>query len=106
MGNPSEKDVPLVAIADGKYTDAEMYPMRPPWPKTSEIIRYLRKTIEVADHAMEEGKHPFGCILVDGKGGIVYEQGNCDTLNHAELTLCRKACKLLPPFLRNILSFV
>ncbi|KAI8336259.1 zinc-binding CMP/dCMP deaminase [Chlamydoabsidia padenii] len=54
-------------------------------------IKYLRKTVQVAQRAMSMGRHPFGAVLVSPKGVILADQGNIDTLNHAESTLCRVA---------------
>lgn len=50
------------------------------------------KTVEVADRAAGEGRHPFGAILVNERNEVVAEQGNIDTINHAEMTLARTAC--------------
>ncbi len=57
-----------------------------------QIIHNLRRANEVARRAMQLGRHPFGAILVapDGKT-VLAEQGNVDTVNHAESTLARTA---------------
>ena len=54
-------------------------------------IHFLRESIKIAHRALLHGRHPFGCILVDSEGDILFTQGNIDTLNHAEATLCRTA---------------
>ena len=57
-----------------------------------QAIRHLRRANEVAARAMSLGRHPFGAILVapDGKT-VLAEQGNVDTVNHAESVLARTA---------------
>jgi tRNA(Arg) A34 adenosine deaminase TadA len=62
-------------------------------PLTREqTIRHLRRANEVARRAMGLGRHPFGAILVGPDGETVLaEQGNVDTVNHAESTLARTA---------------
>lgn len=56
-------------------------------------IKHLKQTVKVANRAMSMGRHPFGAILVGPENQILAEQGNINTLNHAENTLCRVACK-------------
>ncbi|GAB5585241.1 hypothetical protein Unana1_00141 [Umbelopsis nana] len=58
-------------------------------PSHEDIIKHLKRTIEVAARAKGLGRHPFGSIVVGPEGNIIAEQGNIDTLNHAEATLCR-----------------
>ncbi|KAH8553658.1 CMP/dCMP deaminase zinc-binding protein [Umbelopsis sp. PMI_123] len=58
-------------------------------PTHGEIIKYLKRTIEVAARAKALGSHPFGAIVVGPEGNIIAEQGNIDTVNHAESTICR-----------------
>ncbi|MDO9606233.1 hypothetical protein [Hydrogenophaga sp.] len=54
------------------------------------VLRHLRRTNEVAVRAASMGRHPFGALLVAPDGETVLaEQGNIDTLNHAESTLAR-----------------
>ncbi|KAG7820572.1 hypothetical protein KL909_004444 [Ogataea angusta] len=60
-------------------------------PSRCDILANLRTCIGVAKRAKAEGRHPFGCILVGPRGEVLLEQGNVDTLNHAESTLCREA---------------
>ena len=55
-------------------------------------IRHLRRANGVAQRAMSLGRHPFGAILVAPDGETVLaEQGNVDTVNHAESVLARTA---------------
>jgi tRNA(Arg) A34 adenosine deaminase TadA len=57
-----------------------------------QIVRHLRRANAVAQHAMGLGRHPFGALLVAPDGETVLaEQGNVDTVNHAESTLARTA---------------
>lgn len=57
------------------------------------ILRHLRRANAVARRARDElGRHPFGAILVAPDGETVLaEQGNVDTVNHAEAVLARTA---------------
>ena len=57
-----------------------------------QILRHLRRANEVARRAMALGRHPFGAVLIGPDGETVLaEQGNVDTVNHAESTLARTA---------------
>ena len=57
-----------------------------------QITRHLRRANEVALRAMRMGRHPFGALLVAPDGETVLaEQGNIDTVHHAEATLARTA---------------
>jgi tRNA(Arg) A34 adenosine deaminase TadA len=57
-----------------------------------QIVRHLRRANAVAQRAMGLGRHPFGALLVAPDGETVLaEQGNVDTVNHAESTLARAA---------------
>ena len=65
-------------------------------------MRHLRRANEVARRARDElGRHPFGAILVAPDGETVLaEQGNVDTVNHAESVLARTAAlNYAPDFL-------
>ena len=55
-----------------------------------QIARHLRRANDVALRAMRMGRHPFGALLVAPDGETVLaEQGNIDTVHHAEATLAR-----------------
>ena len=55
-------------------------------------LRHLRRANEVARAAMAKGRHPFGAVLVAADGEtVLLEQGNVDTVNHAEAALARVA---------------
>jgi tRNA(Arg) A34 adenosine deaminase TadA len=57
-----------------------------------QTLRHLLRANEVAKRAMSLGRHPFGALLVGPDGDTVLaEQGNVDTVNHAESTLARTA---------------
>jgi tRNA(Arg) A34 adenosine deaminase TadA len=57
-----------------------------------QVLRALRRANEVAQRAMAMGRHPFGALLVAPDGDTVLaEQGNIDTVQHAEATLARNA---------------
>ena len=59
-----------------------------------QIIKHLRRANGVAARAMSLGRHPFGAILVAPDGETVLaEQGNVDTVNHAESVLARTAAQ-------------
>lgn len=62
-----------------------------------QVIRQLRRADRVARRAMDMGRHPFGALLVAPDGETVLaEQGNIDTVNHAESTLARTAAANWP----------
>jgi tRNA(Arg) A34 adenosine deaminase TadA len=62
-----------------------------------EIHRHLRRANDVAKRAASMGRHPFGALLVAPDGETVLaEQGNIDTVNHAESTLARHAANNWP----------
>jgi tRNA(Arg) A34 adenosine deaminase TadA len=58
----------------------------------AQMIAALRRADAVARRAMAMGRHPFGAVLVAPDGETVLaEQGNIDTVHHAESTLARTA---------------
>ena len=62
-----------------------------------QTITALRRADAVARRAMAMGRHPFGAVLVAPDGDTVLaEQGNIDTVNHAESTLARSAAANYP----------
>lgn len=59
---------------------------------SDQIVRALRRANEVARRAMAMGRHPFGAVLIAPDGETVLaEQGNIDSVHHAEATLARTA---------------
>lgn len=62
-----------------------------------QVLRHLRRANAVALRAASMGRHPFGALLVAPDGETVLaEQGNIDTVNHAESTLARQAADNWP----------
>jgi tRNA(Arg) A34 adenosine deaminase TadA len=62
-----------------------------------QILRHLQRAMAVAERALLMGKHPFGALLVAPDGETVLaEQGNIDTVHHAESTLARQASLAYP----------
>lgn len=63
----------------------------------AQVIRHLRRANEVAQRAASMGRHPFGALLVAPDGeSVLAEQGNINTVNHAESTLARHAADNWP----------
>jgi len=57
-----------------------------------QVVRHLRRANAVAQRATVLGRHPFGAILVaPDQETVLAEQGNVDSVNHAEATLARAA---------------
>jgi len=62
-----------------------------------QAVQALRRADQVARRAMAMGRHPFGALLVAPDGETVLaEQGNIDTVQHAEATLARNAALNYP----------
>lgn len=61
----------------------------PPFPQ---LLDHLRRANRIAIRARSFGHHPFGAILVaPDHEAVLLEQGNVDTVNHAESVLIRAA---------------
>ena len=64
-------------------------------------LQRLRRCVELAQTALDNGHAPFGAILVDAKGRIVYEDHNRitddDQTLHAEMGIVRWAVANLAP---------
>ena len=59
---------------------------------SDQIQRHLHRANEVIQRAAAMGRQPFGALLVAPDGETVLaEQGNIDTVNHAESSLARQA---------------
>jgi tRNA(Arg) A34 adenosine deaminase TadA len=59
-----------------------------------QMLRQLRRANDVARAAMARGHHPFGALLVAADGQtVLLEQGNVDTVNHAEAVIARLAAE-------------
>lgn len=62
-----------------------------------QLQRHLLRADAVARRAMAMGRHPFGALLVAPDGETVLaEQGNIDTVHHAEATLARNVSLTYP----------
>jgi len=61
-----------------------------PDPTAEQMRHHLRRANAVAQRAMTLGRHPFGAILVaPDHETVLAEQGNVDSVNHAESVLAR-----------------
>ncbi len=74
-----------------------------PDPSSEQMQRHLRRANEVARRAMALGRHPFGALLVaPDHETVLAEQGNVDSVNHAEAVLARTAVlNFAPDYLWN-----
>lgn len=62
--------------------------------------RLVRVAQEEAEHAIREGNPPFGAVLADGDGQILFRAHNtqnsdCDPTAHAEINLLRRSAPAL-----------
>ena len=56
--------------------------------------RHLRAANAIAQRALDAGHHPFGALLVaPDHETVLLEQGNVDSVNHAEAVLARTAAQ-------------
>ncbi|BAU11911.1 cytidine and deoxycytidylate deaminase zinc-binding region domain protein [Leptolyngbya sp. NIES-3755] len=67
-------------------------------PTPEKIVKHLRRANQIAIRARQFGHHPFGAILVaPDHDTVLFEQGNVDSVNHAESVLIRTAYQNLSP---------
>ncbi|MES2605908.1 MAG: nucleoside deaminase [Pseudomonadota bacterium] len=67
-------------------------------PTVEQIHNNLRRAEAVARVVAADGKHPFGAVLVAADHEtVLLEQGNINTVNHAESTLARRAAEQFTP---------
>jgi len=67
-------------------------------PGAEQILHNLRRANAVAQRSLDAGHHPFGAILVGPDHvTVLAEQGNVDTVNHAEAVLAREMAEQHPP---------
>ena len=67
-------------------------------PSAAQMQRHLRSANAIAQRALDAGHHPFGALLVaPDHETVLIEQGNDDTVNHAEAVLARDAAKRFSP---------
>ena len=75
--------------------------MEPVAPLAPEDLPYLRRCVELAREALDEGDEPFGSLLVDRDGVVRFEDRNRvqggDATRHPELEAARWAAAHLPP---------
>lgn len=66
-----------------------------------QYLTLLRRTIELAAQARQEGNHPFGALLADADGKILIEAGNNFAIEkgpgHAEAIVARQAAVQFSP---------
>jgi len=59
-----------------------------------QVIRHLKLANTIAQAALDAGHHPFGALLIAPDGEtVLMNQGNVDTVNHAEAVLARDAAR-------------
>jgi tRNA(Arg) A34 adenosine deaminase TadA len=67
-------------------------------PSSDQMQRHLKQANKVAKTAMDDGHHPFGAVLVAADNEtVMMEQGNIDSVAHAESTLAQRAAKQFTP---------
>jgi tRNA(Arg) A34 adenosine deaminase TadA len=67
-------------------------------PTAAQIARHLRAANAIAQRALAAGHHPFGALLVGpDHETVLMEQGNVDSVNHAEAVLARTAAAKWTP---------
>lgn len=67
-------------------------------PQPDQILRHLKQANKIARAAMDKGHHPFGAVLVAADNEtVIMEQGNIDSVAHAESTLAQRAAKKFSP---------
>ena len=66
-------------------------------PTPEQVIAMLRRAQTLAERAVADGHHPFGALLVGpDHETVLMEQGNVDSVNHAEAVLAREAARRFP----------
>ena len=67
-------------------------------PSEVQVIALLRRAQALAQRSLDEGHHPFGALLVaPDHETVLLEQGNVDSVNHAEAVLAREAARRFTP---------
>ena len=67
-------------------------------PAPAQVAAMLERAQELARRAMAAGHHPFGALLVAADHAtVLMEQGNVDSVNHAEAVLARDAARRYSP---------
>lgn len=66
-------------------------------PTADQAVALLRRAQALAERAAAQGHHPFGALLVaPDHETVLLEQGNVDSVNHAEAVLAREAARQFP----------
>ena len=66
-------------------------------PTPPQVIALLQRAQALAERAVAQGHHPFGALLVaPDHETVLLEQGNVDSVNHAEAVLAREAAQRFP----------
>lgn len=64
-------------------------------------LRFLRRCVELAEEALQDGDEPFGSVLVNAQGAILAEDRNRtasgDATRHPEFALARWAAEHMTP---------
>ena len=67
-------------------------------PTDGQVAAMLAHAQALARRAMDAGHHPFGALLVAADHEtVLMEQGNVDSVNHAEAVLAREAARRWSP---------
>ena len=67
-------------------------------PTLEQTIALLQRAQALAERAAAAGHHPFGALLVGpDHETVLMEQGNVDSVNHAEAVLAREAARRFTP---------
>ncbi|MGE2835973.1 nucleoside deaminase [Mycobacterium sp. SMC-4] len=70
-------------------------------PVTAEDLSYLRRCVDLAAEALAGGDEPFGSLLVDHRGAILFEDHNRvrdgDATRHPEFAIARWSVTHLTP---------
>jgi len=67
-------------------------------PTPAQVLAMLERAHALASRAMQAGHHPFGALLMAADHEtVLLEQGNVDSVNHAEAVLARRAAERFPP---------
>ncbi|MCU0814147.1 MAG: nucleoside deaminase [Burkholderiaceae bacterium] len=67
-------------------------------PTHAQVVALLQRAHALAQRAMDAGHHPFGALLVaPDHETVLMEQGNVDSVNHAEAVLAREASRRWRP---------
>jgi tRNA(Arg) A34 adenosine deaminase TadA len=67
-------------------------------PTTEQVLALLDRAQALARRTMDAGHHPFAALLVaPDHETVLLEQGNVDSVNHAEAVLAREAARRHSP---------